>query len=241
MNKPKYFLDTYLNENAAKITHIAKKDNTVLVYCDDTIFHPQGGGQPCDIGSIMIDDITYNVYHVEITKLGIAHILEPVPSLLGGVNRQCLQKIDKKHRLSNAKLHTAGHLIFHIVEEIDSSLLPTKSYHYPENAFIELRECKKTNHCFSIDHLNEKINEVVNKKPRSVQSIELTLTKVQSLRPQLSKLIPQSKQVRMIVIDGFTAVPCGGTHVVSTSELNGLRVTHIKRKKNRIKVNYSIN
>ncbi|WP_027254146.1 alanyl-tRNA editing protein [Photobacterium halotolerans] len=241
MTTPKYLTDTYLEEFTAKITKVIEMDDSVAVYCDDTIFYPQGGGQPCDLGIIVIDGCTYQVHHTETTEDGIAHVLESHPLLLTCTGKLCIQRIDIQRRLFNAKSHTAGHLISHLFEELDSNLSPAKGHHYPDDAYIELIESERTNDTFSVALINEQIDALVDKTPRPIQSIELDLAEVQSLRPLLSKFIPQSTHIRMIAIDGFTPVPCGGTHVSSTSELKGLRVTRIKRKKDRIKVSYLIN
>lgn len=240
MTIPKYLSDTYQAESTATITQVVEMDDTVAVYCDSSIFYPQGGGQPCDLGSLEINGVAYRVHHTEMTEEGIAHVLESHPSLLVSHGMQCVQRIDMKRRLINAKSHTAGHLISHIIEEMDNNLSPAKGHHYPDDSYIELIESERTNDNFSVELINEQINLLVNRAPRAIQPIDLDLAEVQSLRPLLCKFIPQSTHIRMIAIDGFTPVPCGGTHVVSTSELNGLYVTRIKRKKDRIKVSYSI-
>ncbi|MFT2110832.1 alanine--tRNA ligase-related protein [Marinomonas sp. 2405UD68-3] len=237
----KYFSDTYLEEFTTQIIHVMTMDDSVAVYCDDTIFYPQGGGQPCDLGVIIIDGCAHRVHHTETTEKGIAHVLESHPSLLTSIGKQCIQKIDIPRRLLNAKLHTAGHLLSHIFEELDHNLSPAKGHHYPDDAYIELIESERTHDTFSAELINLKINTLVNKSPRKILSFELNLSEVQSLRPQLSTFIPQSTLMRMIAIDGFTPVPCGGTHISNTTELKGLQVTRIKRKKDRIKVSYSIN
>lgn len=240
MTMPKYLSDTYQEESTATITQVVEMDDTVAVYCDSSIFYPQGGGQPCDLGSLEVNGTAYHVHHVETTEEGIAHVLESHPLLLECSGFPCIQRIDIQRRLVNAKSHTAGHLISHIIEEMNNNLSPAKGHHYPDDSYIELIENERTNDTFSMELINEKIQLLVNQTPRTIQSIELDLAEVQSLRPLLSKFIPQSTHIRMIAIDGFTPVPCGGTHVASTSELTGLQVTRIKRKKDRIKVSYSI-
>lgn len=239
MKTAKYLIDTYQEENTAIITKVVEMDDTVAVYCDSSIFYPQGGGQPCDLGYLVINEISYQVHHIEKTEDGVAHMLKAHPKLLTCCGLQCIQKINKKRRLANAKSHSAGHLISHIIEEMSDNLSPTKGHHYPGDSYIELIESERTNDTFSMELINEQINKIVMQEAKAIQSIELDLAEVKTLRPSLSKFIPQSTQIRMIVIDGFTPVPCGGTHVANTSELKGLQVTRIKRKKDRIKVNYT--
>ena len=241
MTTPKYLSNTYLDELTVHITRVIEMDDSVTMYCDDTIFYPQGGGQPCDLGVIVIDGSEHRVHHVESTKEGIAHILEAHPSLLTCAKKQCIQRIDIQRRLLNAKSHTAGHLISHILEELDSNLSPAKGHHYPSDSYIEMIETERTNDSFSVDLINDKIDALVEKNPIDILAVDLDLAQVKFMRPLLSKFIPQNTQIRVIAIDGFKPVPCSGTHVRCTSELKGLRITRIKRKKDRLKVNYSIN
>jgi misacylated tRNA(Ala) deacylase len=37
-------------------------------------------------------------------------------------------------------------------------------------------------------------------------------------------------RVRLVEIEGFDLQPCGGTHVLRTSEIGALRVTQIEKK-----------
>lgn len=238
----KYLMNTYLYKFVSKVTKVIKKDSSLAVYCDDTIFYPQGGGQPCDLGTLVIDDIVYQVYHTEKTDEVIAHIVESNPSLLSCVGKLCTQCIDIKRRLINAEYHSAGHLLAHLCEEWDKNLSPVKGHHYPDGAYIELIENERNKNLPPLEWLNEQLDNVVNKSPRKIQSSVSNVAEVQTLRPRLSGVIPQSPKapIWMIAINGFVPpLPCGGTHVKDTSELKGLRVTRIKRKKGRIKVNYT--
>ena len=51
--KPEYLSDTYKFESTGKIIDIITLDkSTYQIILDNTIFHPQGGGQPSDKGFI---------------------------------------------------------------------------------------------------------------------------------------------------------------------------------------------
>ncbi|GAL14578.1 Ser-tRNA(Ala) deacylase [Vibrio astriarenae] len=183
MAKSTYLSNTYLDELTVHITKVIEMDDSIAIYCDETIFYPKGGGQPCDIGVIVIDGFEHQVYHVESTKEGIAHILEAHPYLPTSTNKQCIQRIDIQRRLLNAKSHTAGHLISHIFEDLDCNLSPAKGCHYPGNSCIELIGYVKTNDNFSIDLINDQIDALVEKNPIDIHVLDLDLAQVQSLRP----------------------------------------------------------
>ncbi|WP_137297657.1 alanyl-tRNA editing protein [Psychromonas sp. SP041] len=237
----KYLSNTYLDVSAATITNIVHMDDSIAVYCDDTIFYPQSGGQPCDLGYMTIDGLDHMVDYVEITELGVAHLMKANSMNKEWLGEKCIQNINMGRRIFNAKSHTAGHLISHIFEKMNNNLSPIKGHHHPDSSYIELIESERSNDSFSLELISLEIQKLTKENSRAVQSIELNLSEVQSLRPLLSKFIPQTTKIRMVAIDGFLPVPCGGTHVSNTSELSNLKITRIRRKKDRIKVSYSIN
>jgi alanyl-tRNA synthetase len=52
--------------------------------------------------------------------------------------------------------------------------------------------------------------------------------------------LPEDKPLRVVAIQNYFPIPCGGTHVNSTSELAGLVVHKMKIKKGQLKVSYAI-
>jgi Ser-tRNA(Ala) deacylase AlaX len=91
-----------------------------VVTLDHTIFHPQGGGQPCDIGR-MGDAVVTKVT----TKSGeVLHTVnQPVP--LGPV----ILQVNAPLRFLHARLHSAGHLIGNAVGAL--GLVATRAHHWP--------------------------------------------------------------------------------------------------------------
>lgn len=47
-----YLQDTYLYEYTTSLSHVGSDSRGSYIVCDETIFYPKGGGQPCDIGVI---------------------------------------------------------------------------------------------------------------------------------------------------------------------------------------------
>lgn len=238
MTKAIYLDDTYHFENAAKITQVMALEDGSLVYCDATIFYPQGGGQPSDQGVLEIDGVEYPVYFVSHTELGIAHHIS-AQNVSGLEGKACLQKVNPEQRLRNAKSHTAGHLISHILETIDSNLVPAKGHHFPGEAYIEVIEQERTDKAYSVEELNTLIEQAIQQEKAS-RIRRVAFSEIEQTRPLLAPMIPKSEQVRVLEIEGYAFVPCGGTHVSNMKELSGLTVTRAKRKKDRIKFSYEI-
>ena len=58
-----YMTDSYLKEFEATITDIS--EDGLNVYLDRTAFFTGGGGQPYDIGKLIIDNELYNVVKID--------------------------------------------------------------------------------------------------------------------------------------------------------------------------------
>ncbi|MDP1723929.1 MAG: hypothetical protein Q8L85_04430 [Alphaproteobacteria bacterium] len=91
----------------------------------------------------------------------------------------------------------------------------------------------------SIDLVNEEIERVIRKNLR-VNMEQVSADKVNALCPNITYNIPNGQSVRMIRIGDFPFSPCGGTHVNSLQELQGLKITKFKIKKNVMKIQYDI-
>jgi alanyl-tRNA synthetase len=90
------------------------------VILQSTIFHPQGGGQPCDtgwLGDSQVLRVTQDAAHV---VHYVNHPLEPGP---------ITARVDAPRRALHARLHSAGHLIGNAGERL--GWMPIKAHHWP--------------------------------------------------------------------------------------------------------------
>src|SRR6266576_3728188 len=60
-----YFDDSYQFSNLAKILFCGADENGSYLTVDQTIFYPQGGGQPFDIGTIDVSGQTFPIHAVK--------------------------------------------------------------------------------------------------------------------------------------------------------------------------------
>jgi misacylated tRNA(Ala) deacylase len=52
--------------------------------------------------------------------------------------------------------------------------------------------------------------------------------------------LPAGQPTRVIEVEGFEACPCGGTHINSTTELVGIKITSLKNNKKNLRVKYEL-
>ena len=235
--EPKYLDDTYCFQSEANVTDFFRMGGSTEVYFDKTIFYPQGGGQPSDTGFILIDGEKYSVTSVEFRDGNIVHHITGLSISNDLVKKNVIQSVDERKRIENAKAHTAGHLITHILETINPDFLPAKGHHFPDGSYVELLDEKRQGNGELLEEANSKLQLSID-EGLNITATSCSFNEIEKVRPFLAQYVPKDKPTRMLTIGKFIPVPCGGTHVRNTSEINGLVITRIRRKKNRLKVNY---
>lgn len=207
----------YLFESAlggsAVITEVIGGERP-FVRLNQTWFHPQGGGQKADRGTIAGKAVV-NVTHDDGE---INHYLLDTDGLY--VGQEVLIIVDAEWRDANARLHTGGHLIAALAEEAFPTLRASGGHHWPGEARVE----------FTGDDLPDP-NEVLRVLGSKLDQAVTDDLPVQVLFEDAS---------RSIKIGGHAPVPCGGTHAVSTGRLNGIALTKVKVKGGKLRVSYQV-
>lgn len=135
------------------------------VVCDRTVFHPQGGGQPSDIG--LINDVS--VRKVIHTPDAIIHLCEA--PLEGEVS----MAVDGKTRRLHSRLHSAGHIIGFVGDELGWHA--TKGNHFPgESRVVFEPENSKAIQLTEAEVLQSEVNALISKK------LERRITEIDGLR-----------------------------------------------------------
>ena len=235
---PAYYEDTYRFSDKAVVESLGKDDKGCFIVLDKTIFYPQGGGQPADIGYLNFNELEIPIQAVKMHDKQIRHYTNTeYPEIVG---HPVILNIDQNRRVLHAKLHTSGHLISNIIETVYPHCKAIKGHHFPGECYVEFI-VKNNNKIQELDLslLNQKINELINQNLKT-QNKYITTEQLTTLCPNLPYSIPQGQSVRLLRIESFEYQPCGGTHINSLSELKGLQLTKHRIKGDSIKVNYLI-
>lgn len=197
--------------------------DAVGVVLKETIFHPQGGGQPSDNGlmnaipiisvkedkQIQSKDGNPIIYHFVDQAFLKNHHVTIVP------DQRVTITLNTEVRLKHARYHSAGHLIGDILEQNPQfaylSAKAISGHHFPDEAYIKLLIHT------DIEDRNEFIQLLNN-----------------ALAEAISNDLPVSSyyagHVRHVQI-GASARKCGGTHVSSTQVIESVTVNKIKVSK----------
>ena len=213
--------DPYLSSSEATVVAV-REEGLIL---DKTVFYPEGGGQPGDIGRI-----ANNIFGADVTNTikstdGILHLTDnKLGSILVGDNVEI--DIDWERRYSLMRMHTALHILCSIVDgAVTGGSVGVQKSRLDFDIPGE-RPDKES--------LTQQLMEIVDRNYPVVSSWisdqELQenpdLIRTMSVKPPTG-----TGQVRMIRIgDAIDFQPCGGTHVKSTGEIGKIKVSKIENK-----------
>ncbi|KAE8346798.1 hypothetical protein BDV24DRAFT_158426 [Aspergillus arachidicola] len=212
----------------------------------ETVFYPQGGGQPSDTGVITLADTsngsTFKVLLVRKTLEGtVLHLGEFTDQPCFTDGQLVSQAIDWAKRDYHSRLHTAGHIIglaMRLLAPVLGERKKVKANHAPGQACMEFEGLLYTEHKSVIE---DKVNELVGMKlpvttewwdEDRIQNADLNM--VEGL--QLGK----NGQARIALIGDIDANPCGGTHVAHTGLTGFITIRKIARQKGVSKLSYEV-
>ena len=213
---------TYSKTADAKVFRIV--DEGVIL--DRTIFYPEGGGQPGDIGSIRLEDgLDLVVTNTVKTPNGILHIVNAKKSEMV-TGQSVTMNIDWERRLRHMRMHTALHLLCSQVEgAVTGGAIGAQKSRLDFNIPGERPEKEeleeKMNNLIAGDH-KISISWISDEELKANPDLVRTM----SVRPPMG-----TGSIRMIRIgDNIDFQPCGGTHVKSTLEIGHIKIGKIENK-----------
>ena len=142
--KPIYFEPTLELQCNATVQSIEQAENFKqpdchVVILDQTVCHPQGGGQPFDTGIISGDDSSsFEILDARMDRdTECIHHIGKFTNGLFSVGDVVKIKINQEKRLLYSQLHTAGHLVDASLHLLGYEWKPTKGYHFPGGPYVE--------------------------------------------------------------------------------------------------------
>lgn len=235
-----YLEDMGLLSLEAQVVGIQEEEGKTVVLLNQTVFYPQGGGQPYDQGYIKSDSATFRVEDVRFVDGVVKHIgVFEEGTFIVGDSVRC--EVNPERRLLHARLHSAGHVLdLALLEFPNIHWKPGKGYHFPQGPYIEYNgdideagdiETFKKN-------LEEKANELI-RRGDAVSIRFMPKEEMNTVCHNVPDYLPEGKPLR-VVMYGTAGIPCGGTHVSNLSVIGSLIVRKIKKEKDAIRVSYSL-
>lgn len=220
MPAAQFYTDAY--QTVLDTTVVSATDQRIVLA--DTLFYPHGGGQPGDIGELLVNGQRVEIVDTRYSadRRFIEHYLADSIALDPDTPVQLHLHWPRRYR--HMRMHTCLHLLCHVIKdpvtggnvgadlsraEFDlSSPLDKQALEDQLNALIQQGAAVSTEWL-----------------PESILDERPDLVRTMSVQP------PRGHgDIRMVRIDGLDYQPCGGTHVKDIREIGQVRIPSIKSK-----------
>jgi alanyl-tRNA synthetase len=220
-----YYDDLYGTEFEAIVLDVFERADGYDVVLDQTLFYPEGGGQPADHGSLSTDDVTVQVSDVQERDGVILHRTDENP----GKGEFVRGQIDAERRRRLMRHHTATHVVVHAARQVlGDHVRQAGAQKGVDSSRID------------VTHFERLDPETVAEIERRANDIVMADTSVQQEWPHRHEAeekygfdlyqggIPEGTNIRLIHVDEDVQA-CAGTHVRRTGEIGSIKILSTER------------
>ena len=208
-----YYEDVYKKEFTAKVLECGECEKGFAVILDQTAFYPEGGGQPCDLGTL--NGIA--VLDVQEKDGEIVHYTKEAVE----AGSEVIGKIDWDRRFDLMQQHSGEHIVSGLVHE---------AYGYDNVGFHMSSDVITVDLSGVLTEAQlAEIEAETNQKIWENSEVEITYPS----KEELEKLSYRSKkeltgQVRLVRFPGSDLCACCGTHVTHTGEIGAVKILTVE-------------
>jgi len=197
------------------------------VILDQTLFYPEGGGQPADHGTINKDGSALMVNDVQNVGGVVLHKVDHLDGV--AVGDRVTGQIDMRRRLAHARHHTATHLVHDSAKRVlGNHVWQAGASKSEDRARLDISHYKRIT--------PQELKEIELEANRRVMEITAVETKFLP-REEAEKLfgfelyqggVPPGKQIRVVKV-GTDIEACAGTHVTNTGMIGMIKILRSER------------
>lgn len=225
MSELLYYEAPYETSFTATVTKVEPAEQGWAVQLDRTLFYPEGGGQPSDIG--WIDNI--EVTRVEKQGSELWHYLVNKPE-----HEQVRGLIKWSHRFDYMQQHTGQHILSAVMYRRFG--YNTVAVHQgDEYTTIEIDRGSISSE--DISEIEYAAIELINRNlPLRTKWVKDSEVEEYDLRrdPKVSG------DIRLVLLDSYDAVACGGIHTGSTGEVKLVKHVNTEKIRGRVRLYWKI-
>ncbi len=220
-----YYQNSYLRQFEANfLVKTPLAGGRFAVILNQTAFYPEGGGQPCDLGTLN----HIPVIDVRTENGEIVHFTSGDP---GEGKIQC--EINWQRRFDHMQQHTGEHIL--------SGILLAKYQAENVGFHLSANSCQIDVTLPSLSPeqataLEREANAIIFANlPVKAQFVEQADLANFSLRKEPGK---EYEQIRLVSVQHCDCCPCGGTHVSQTGDVGLLKIRSWEKRKNNIRLDF---
>ena len=226
-----YREDVYQDSNKAVVLEIQEKDGFDVIVTDQSVFFPEGGGQPCDTGYVEMGEDFYAVTACYDDSLeGPVYHVTNAPSGTFAVGDEVSLSIDWTRRFVNMQRHLCEHMLSGAIYKLFGGI--NKGFHMGDEYVtidIELDEPGQGTRLLTqeeIDLAETTVNwNIWMDLPVSTTWFE---SNGEAARMPLRKFVPHEGRISVVTVgspdDPFDCIACCGTHPSTTGQVGLLAI-----------------
>lgn len=243
-----FYNDIYQKEYDAKLLDVIEKDGNVNLIFDRTIFYPEGGGQPSDIGIVSIDGKIYEVIYAEKLNNIVLHRLalkydkdasdedkqnqraDLIAELKEFIGENINMAINWNRRITLARHHTGTHLVIAAARKIlGQHIWQAGAQKGLERSRIDLSHYKR----ITQEELNE-IEKLANEYVMANIDLDINWLSRDEAEKKYGFTLYQGgvvpgSEIRVVKIPGIDVQACAGTHLDRTGEVGPIKINKTER------------
>lgn len=234
-----FYKDFYQKEMDSKVIDIVEKEDTLNIILDQTVFYPEGGGQPSDCGIISIEGKVYEIVHAsKLNNIVLHQVAIPEDGDLAIIKSNLELAIGKNvhgainwtRRITLARHHTATHLVVAAARKVlGNHIWQAGAQKGLARSRIDLSHYKRISQQ-EINEIERIANELV------MENIDLDINwltrdeaeKTYGFTLYQGGVVPGA-DIRVVKIPGIDVQACAGTHVPRTGAVGTIKINKTER------------
>jgi alanyl-tRNA synthetase len=220
-----YYDDQQRLEFEAVVLDVFEREDGYDVVLDQTMFYPEGGGQPADHGWLSTDDVTAEVADVQRVGDVIVHRTDDNP----GKGEFVRGTIDGGRRRRHMRHHTATHIVGHAARQVLGDHLRQAGAQKSEaSARLDVTHYQSVDRD-QVTEIEAVANEIVmDNVPVTQEWVDRNEAEADYGFDIYQGGIPEGEQIRLIHA-GTDTQACGGTHVSRTGDVGAIKLLGTER------------
>ncbi|MFB6354575.1 MAG: alanine--tRNA ligase [Halobacteriales archaeon] len=220
-----YYEDQDATEFEAVVLDVLEREEGYDVVLDQTMFYPEGGGQPPDHGTLSTDEVTVAVTDVQRRDGVILHRTDGDP----GKGEFVKGSIDAERRRRLMRHHTATHIVVHAAREVlGDHVRQAGAQKGTESSRIDLQHYRRVSR-EELKRIERLANELVRSNvPVRQEWPDRHEAEAEHGFDLYQGGIPAGSNIRLIhVAEDVQA--CAGTHVSRTGDIGAIKLLSTER------------